>query len=79
MPPRGLSTRAIGVMVMVHSDDKGLVLPPRVAEIQAIIIPVGITAKTTQEDKDAHYAKVEGLRKTLADAGVRASVDSREG
>lgn len=32
----GLSTRTIGAMVMIHSDDKGLVLPPRVAQIQVI-------------------------------------------
>src|SRR5689334_12696343 len=38
----GLSTRVIGVMVMVHGDDKGLVLPPRVAKVQVIMIPVGI-------------------------------------
>ncbi|EDQ91921.1 uncharacterized protein MONBRDRAFT_31356, partial [Monosiga brevicollis MX1] len=37
----GITTRTIGVMIMVHGDDKGLVLPPRVASIQAIIIPTG--------------------------------------
>ncbi|KAK3888678.1 hypothetical protein Pcinc_007291 [Petrolisthes cinctipes] len=46
----GLTTRTIGVMVMVH-DDKGLVLPPRAAQIQVIIMPVGITAKSSELDK----------------------------
>jgi len=46
----GLTTRTIGVMVMVHGDDKGLVLPPRVASIQIVIVPVGITTKTTAEE-----------------------------
>lgn len=36
----GLTTRTIGVMIMIHGDDKGLVLPPRVAPAQAIIIPI---------------------------------------
>lgn len=43
----GLSTRAIGAMVMVHGDDKGLLLPPRVAPIQVIIIPIPITSART--------------------------------
>ncbi|KAB5588462.1 Prolyl-tRNA synthetase [Ceratobasidium theobromae] len=45
----GLSTRSIGVMVMVHGDNQGLVLPPRVANVQVIVVPVGVTAKTTDE------------------------------
>jgi len=36
----GLSTRTIGVLVMVHGDDKGLVLPPRVAPVQVVIVPI---------------------------------------
>ncbi|KAI1268505.1 prolyl-tRNA synthetase [Xylariaceae sp. FL1019] len=75
----GLSTRVIGVMVMLHSDDKGLVMPPRVARIQAILIPVGVTAKMSAEDKAGHAAKVEELYATLKRAGVRADVDTREG
>lgn len=75
----GLSTRVIGVMVMLHSDDKGLVMPPRVARIQAILIPVGITAKLSDEDKAAHAARVEELRSSLKKAGVRVQIDDREG
>lgn len=64
---------------MLHGDDKGLVLPPRVAKIQAIIIPVGITAKMSSEDREAHMKKVNELYDTLKKAKVRADVDEREG
>ncbi|KAJ5740337.1 proline--tRNA ligase [Penicillium malachiteum] len=75
----GLSTRSIGVMVMTHSDNRGLVLPPRVAETQVIIVPVGITAKTTDEDRQKLYAEIDGLVTVLTAAGIRASSDMREG
>ncbi|CAJ2506986.1 Uu.00g081720.m01.CDS01 [Anthostomella pinea] len=73
----GLSTRVIGVMVMLHSDDKGLVMPPRVAKLQAILLPVGITAKMSAQAKADHAKKVEELYETLKKAGVRADVDNR--
>ncbi len=66
-------------MVMLHGDDKGLVLPPRVSKIQAIIIPVGITAKMSAEDKDAHLKRVDELYESLKQANVRADIDTREG
>ncbi|KAK0643814.1 hypothetical protein B0T16DRAFT_332045 [Cercophora newfieldiana] len=75
----GLSTRVIGVMVMIHGDDKGLVLPPRIAKIQAIMIPVGLTAKMTAEEKAAHLKRVDELYATLKKAGIRTEVDTREG
>lgn len=75
----GLSTRCLGVMVMIHGDNKGLVLPPRVAEIQTIIVPVGITAKTTDEEREKLYAEIDGLVAILAAAGVRVEADKREG
>lgn len=74
----GLSTRVIGVMVMIHGDDKGLVLPPRIAKIQAIIIPVGITASTSAEDKAKHLERVANIKDTLVKAGVRADSDTRD-
>jgi len=73
----GLSTRTLGVMVMIHSDDRGLVLPPRVAELQTIIVPVGITAKTTEEEKAKLDAEVDGLVAVLAAAGIRVDSDKR--
>lgn len=75
----GLSTRVIGVMVMIHGDDKGLVLPPRIAKLQVIIIPLGITAKTTEEVKQKHAEKVDQLAVDLKKAGVRCDVDTRDG
>lgn len=75
----GLSTRVIGVMVMIHGDNKGLVLPPRVARDQVIIIPVGINKSTTQEDKDRHYDQLQDLKTTLKKAGIRAEYDIRDG
>ncbi|XP_050737054.1 bifunctional glutamate/proline--tRNA ligase-like [Eriocheir sinensis] len=74
----GLTTRTIGVMVMVHGDNKGLVLPPRVASIQAVIMPVGITAKTTEGDKASLYQACQDLEKELQDSGVRARCDLKD-
>ncbi|CAH1731165.1 unnamed protein product [Aphis gossypii] len=56
----GMTTRTIGVMVMVHGDDRGLVLPPRIASIQVIIVPCGVGASTANEVK-------ENLTKTCLD------------
>lgn len=75
----GLSTRVIGVMVMVHGDDKGLVLPPRIAKTQAIVIPVGINKNTTPEFRKQHEDKVAEICATLKKAGVRCQSDWREG
>jgi prolyl-tRNA synthetase len=75
----GLSTRTLGVMVMIHSDNHGLVLPPRVAETQVVIVPVGITAKTSDEEREKLYAEIDGLTTVLTAAGVRATSDMREG
>ncbi|GEQ71277.1 hypothetical protein JCM33374_g4958 [Metschnikowia sp. JCM 33374] len=74
----GLSTRVIGVMVMTHSDNKGLVLPPRVAQTQVVVIPVGLTAKTTTEQREAINSGAEKVEKTLAEADVRVLGDYRD-
>ncbi|KAI3406608.1 hypothetical protein KGF56_000740 [Candida oxycetoniae] len=74
----GLSTRVIGVMVMTHSDNKGLVLPPRVAHIQAVVIPVGITAKTTDEQRKNINKGAEDIESRLKKAGIRATGDFRD-
>ncbi|KAJ5106703.1 proline--tRNA ligase [Penicillium angulare] len=75
----GLSTRSLGVMVMTHSDNRGLVLPPRVAETQVIIVPVGITAKTTEEQRVNLLAEIDRLVGNLTAAGIRADSDLRDG
>ncbi|SPO38151.1 probable proline-tRNA ligase [Pseudozyma flocculosa] len=74
----GLSTRTIGVMVMVHGDDNGLVMPPRVAQIQVVIIPCGITAKTTAQEKDNIMDTCDATAKQLRAAGIRAKADLRD-
>ncbi|KAF2458867.1 hypothetical protein BDY21DRAFT_370401 [Lineolata rhizophorae] len=75
----GFTTRSIGVMVLTHGDNKGLVLPPRVAETQTVIVPVGVTAKTSDEDKASLYEEVEAIADRLRKAGVRVEADMREG
>lgn len=74
----GLSTRTIGVMVMVHGDNLGLVLPPRVASVQAIIIPCGLTVKLNQATRDAVFNACKEATSTLKKAGVRAKMDDRD-
>ncbi|KAF9911796.1 ribose-phosphate pyrophosphokinase 1 [Linnemannia zychae] len=73
----GLTTRSLGVMIMVHGDDKGLVLPPRVAAIQVVVIPCGVNSKTSDEDKAAVDERVADIAKQLKKAGIRAKVDDR--
>ncbi len=62
----GLTTRTIGVMVMVHGDDQGLVLPPRISPLQAVIVPI-FTKAMSAEDA-APYC--ESILKDLQDQGV---------
>ncbi|SDU26907.1 prolyl-tRNA synthetase [Verrucomicrobium sp. GAS474] len=75
----GVSTRLIGTMIMAHSDDDGLVLPPRVAPTQIVIIPV--IPKDDQKDAvlDACYKLAAELRaQTYAGEPVRVEVDNRD-
>ncbi|XP_018832921.1 proline--tRNA ligase, cytoplasmic isoform X3 [Juglans regia] len=64
----------IGVMVMVHGDDKGLVLPPKVATVQVIIIPVPYKDADTRGIFDACASAVD----ILSGAGIRAKADFRD-
>jgi prolyl-tRNA synthetase len=71
----GVSTRLVGAVIMVHGDDAGVILPPKLASVQAVILP--IPGKTPEETK----AVADGAAAMLADlraAGVRARVDDRE-
>lgn len=74
----GLSTRTIGVMVMVHGDDDGLVMPPRVAQVQVIIIPCGIGVKTSAQEKQNIMDACDQTAKDLQAAGIRAKADLRD-
>ncbi len=67
----GVSTRLIGGLIMVHSDDRGLVLPPRVAPIEAVVLPIAMHKEGV----------VEGAQKIvdkLKAAGVRTEFDTRD-
>jgi prolyl-tRNA synthetase len=70
----GLSTRMIGAIIMTHGDDQGLVLPPRLAPIQAVLVPI--------YKNDAEKAKVMEVANRvfmeLKSAGVRIKMDDRE-
>ncbi|XP_053164883.1 bifunctional glutamate/proline--tRNA ligase isoform X4 [Hemicordylus capensis] len=74
----GLTTRTIGVMTMIHGDNTGLVLPPRVACVQVVIIPCGITNSLSEEDKEALVTKCNEYLKRLLSANIRARADLRE-
>ena len=67
----GLSTRSVAIMVMVHSDDKGLVIPPRVAPIQVVVIPI-----IFQESKEEILETAQKISGILSDNSV--VVDDRE-
>ncbi len=68
----GVSTRLIGGLVMAHSDDDGLVLPPKLAPVQAAIVP--IYRKAHQREKVLEVG--EKVRKDLVDAGVATVFDT---
>lgn len=74
----GLSTRTIGVMVMTHGDDKGLVMPPRVALIQTVIVPCGLTVKTSKEESDKIFDACQDVAARLKKAGLKSKADLRE-
>jgi len=68
----GVSTRLIGALIMCHSDDEGLRLPPVLAPIQVVMIP--ITGKKTEE-AEAVLAKCAEIAATLKKAGIRVKID----
>ncbi|KAI9347536.1 hypothetical protein BD770DRAFT_395758 [Pilaira anomala] len=74
----GISTRTIGVMVMTHGDDKGLVMPPRVALIQTVIVPCGLTVKTTKEQSDKIFDACKEVAARLKKSGLKSKADLRE-
>lgn len=70
----GLSTRVIGGLIMTHSDDSGLVLPPRIAPTQVIIIPIGQSNVAFTQV----LVKANEILKTLKNAGIRVKIDARD-
>lgn len=69
----GLTTRSLGVMVMWHSDNKGLILPPRVASIQVIVVPI-----PSKKDTEPVLQKSREIVKELTQLGVKADIDERD-
>ncbi len=70
----GVSTRLMGALIMTHSDDNGLVLPPHLAPIQVVIVPIF----KTQEQLDAILARVNPIADNLKQRGIRIKVDTSE-
>ena len=70
----GVSTRLMGALIMTHSDDNGLVLPPKLAPYQVVIVPI----YKGQEQLDAISEVAEGIMKDLRAAGVTVKFDNRD-
>jgi prolyl-tRNA synthetase len=70
----GVSTRLIGALVMAHSDDDGLILPPRLAPIQVVIVPI----YKGEEQKQLIDEKVNALVKELKAAGIKVKYDDND-
>ncbi|MEW9697683.1 proline--tRNA ligase [Paenibacillus sp. SI8] len=68
----GVSTRLIGALIMVHGDDRGLALPPKVAPTQVVMIPIG-----PPKTREQVIGRVDELYAQLKKAGVRVKVDDR--
>ena len=68
----GVSTRLMGALIMTHSDDNGLVLPPHLAPIQVVIVPI----YKSQEQLSAIDAKVEGICNNLRNMGISVKYDN---
>uniref|UniRef100_A0A674BUW0 Glutamyl-prolyl-tRNA synthetase 1 n=1 Tax=Salmo trutta TaxID=8032 RepID=A0A674BUW0_SALTR len=74
----GITTRTIGVLTMVHGDNMGLVLPPRVACLQVIIIPCGITASLPEAEKESLLAQCSKYLARLQRGETRVKADLRD-
>ena len=70
----GLSTRMIGALIMVHGDDQGLKIPPKIAPIQAVLVPI----YKTDEEKQAVMVVADKVFADLKATGVRIKMDDRE-
>lgn len=67
----GATTRLIGAIIMVHGDDNGLVLPPKVAPVQVVIVPI-------RQQQEGVLEKAEEIRSALAAKGLRVRVDDSD-
>ena len=70
----GVSTRLIGALIMAHSDDQGLVLPPRIAPLQVVIVPI----YKGNDSKPVIDARVNEIVKSLKTLGIRVKYDNSD-
>jgi prolyl-tRNA synthetase len=69
----GMTTRLIGAAIMVHGDDSGLVLPPRIAPYQVVIVPIG-----RDNWRETVLPKAQEIQRELTNAGIRVTLDERD-
>src|SRR3981189_1284700 len=69
----GMTTRLIGAAIMVHGDDSGLVLPPKIAPYHVVIVPIG-----RENWRETVLPKAQEIQRELAAAGVRVTLDERD-
>jgi len=69
----GMTTRLIGAAIMVHGDDSGLVLPPRIAPYQVVIVPIG-----RDDWREKVLPTAQAIQRDLAAAGIRVTLDERD-
>ena len=74
----GVSTRLIGALIMTHSDNVGLVLPPRIAPVQVVIVPLGNAKKMSPEEQSQLQSSLDDLTSSLKVQGIRYKVDDRD-
>lgn len=67
----GMTTRLIGAVIMVHGDDSGLVLPPRIAPTQVMVIPI-------QQQKEGVLDQANEVKEALVKAGIKAGLDDTD-
>jgi len=71
----GLSDRVVATLIAIHGDDRGAVIPPNVAPIQVVIVPI---PAGSEEDRKLVNEYVEKVAETLREAGIRIHVDNRD-
>src|ERR1700704_1244459 len=69
----GMTTRLVGAAIMVHGDDSGLVLPPRIAPYQVVIVPIG-----RDNWRETVLPRAQELQREIAAAGIRVTLDARD-
>ena len=70
----GVSTRLMGALIMAHSDDDGLILPPSLAPIQVVMVPI----YKTDDERNAVLEKFEEISKALTAKGISVKIDDRD-